>query len=144
MVGGREALQGSIHIVDDDATNREMIARRLRRLGHCVRMAENGRQALEMIRGESFDILLLDFVMPAMDGYEVLKYLRSNPRSAHLPVIVLSASDDSMEIARSIKLAAQDYLPKPFDPAIQLERERSDERNRFIGTFRVWSRNWRS
>ncbi|MCF7730748.1 MAG: response regulator [Akkermansiaceae bacterium] len=109
---------GSILIADDDSANREMLARRLRRLGHTVSMAENGRQAVEMIRSQSFDLLLLDIVMPEMDGYEVLKYLQANRPASHLPVIVLSASDDSKKVARSIKLGAQDYLPKPFDPAL--------------------------
>lgn len=143
---------GTILIADDDASNREMLARRLRRLGHTVCVAENGRQAVEMIRAQPFDLLLLDIVMPEMDGYQVLKYLQANRPAAHLPVIVLSASDDSKKIAHSIKLGAQDYLPKPFDPvllqarigsclekkrlrdreaaylqAIQLERDRSED-----------------
>jgi class 3 adenylate cyclase/CheY-like chemotaxis protein len=109
---------GNILIADDDSANREMLARRLRRLGHTVSVAENGRQAVEMIRGQSFDLLLLDIVMPEMDGYEVLKYLRANRPASHLPVIVLSASDDSKKVAQSIKLGAQDYLPKPFDPVL--------------------------
>jgi class 3 adenylate cyclase/CheY-like chemotaxis protein len=143
---------GSILIADDDSANREMLARRLRRLGHTVTMVENGRQAVEMIRGQAFDLLLLDVVMPEMDGYEVLKYLQANRPASHLPVIVLSASDDSSKVAHAITLGAQDYLPKPFDPvllqariasclekkrlrdreaayhaAIQRERDRSDD-----------------
>jgi adenylate cyclase len=149
--------QGTILIADDDSTNREMLARRLRRLGHGVSIAENGRQAVEMIRTGSYDLLLLDIIMPEMDGYEVLQYLQANRPVAHLPVIVLSASDDSKKIAQSIKLGAQDYLPKPFDPvllqarissclekkrlrdretaylrAIQLERDRSEDLLRVI------------
>ena len=147
----RSQQLGTILIADDDSSNREMLARRLRRLGHTVSMAEHGRQAVEMIRSQSFDLLLLDIVMPEMDGYEVLKYLQAN-RSSHLPVIVLSASDDSSKVAHAITLGAQDYLPKPFDPvllqariascletkrlrdreaaylaAIQRERDRSDD-----------------
>jgi class 3 adenylate cyclase/CheY-like chemotaxis protein len=148
---------GAILVADDDAANREMLARRLQRLGHAVSMAENGRQAVEMIRAQPFDLLLLDIVMPEMDGYQVLKYLQANRPAAHLPVIVLSASDDSEKIAHSIKLGAQDYLPKPFDPVllqarigsclekkrlrdreaaylqtIQLERDRSEDLLRVI------------
>ena len=143
---------GNILIADDDSANREMLARRLRRLGHTVSTAENGRQVVEMIRTGSYDLLLLDIIMPEMDGYEVLKYLQINRPAAHLPVIVLSASDDSRKVAESIKLGAQDYLPKPFDPVllqarigsclekkrlrdreaaylkmIQIERDRSDD-----------------
>ncbi len=150
--GGRSLQVGSILIADDDSGNREMLSRRLRRLGYTVSMAQDGRQAVEMIRGQSFDLLLLDIVMPEMDGYEVLKYLQSNRPAADLPVIVLSASDDSSKVAHAITLGAQDYLPKPFDPvllqariascletkrlrdreaayliAIQRERDRSDD-----------------
>ena len=114
----RSQNTGHILVTDDDSGNREMLARRLRRLGHTVSMAENGRQAVEMIRAQSFDLLLLDIVMPEMDGYEVLKYLQVNRPASHLPVIVLSASDDSKKVAESIKLGAQDYLPKPFDPVL--------------------------
>lgn len=153
---------GSILIADDDSANREMLARRLRRLGHTVSMAENGRQAVEMIRAGSYDLLLLDIVMPEMDGYEVLKYLQANRPVARLPVIVLSASDDSKKVAHSIKLGAQDYLPKPFDPVllqariasclekkrlrdreaaylrtIQLERDRSEDLLRVILPYDV-------
>ena len=114
----RSQQVGRILVADDDTANREMLARRLRRLGHTVSMVENGRQAVEMIRTQPFDLLLLDIVMPEMDGYEVLKYLRVNRPASHLPVIVLSASDDSKKVAESIKLGAQDYLPKPFDPVM--------------------------
>lgn len=143
---------GSILIADDDASNREMLARRLRRLGHAVKTAADGCETVEMIRGEEFDLLLLDVIMPRMNGYEVLDHLRINPPMAALPVIMLSASDDSESVARCIEMGAEDYLAKPFDPVllqaridsslekkrlrdreaaflrtIQLERERSED-----------------
>lgn len=109
---------GAILVADDDASNREMLTRRLRRLGHTVDSAEDGRQTVEKIRSGNHDLLLLDLVMPGMSGYAVLEYLRANPPASCLPVIVLSASDNSAKIARSIELGAEDYLPKPFDPAL--------------------------
>ena len=109
---------GSILITDDDATNREMLARRLERLGHAVSTAAGGSEALEMIRTGSYDLLLLDVVMPGMSGHEVLAHLQVNPPPSSLPVIVLSASDDSGQVARCIEEGAEDYLPKPFDPAL--------------------------
>jgi class 3 adenylate cyclase len=109
---------GSILLADDDEPNREMLARRLERLGHTVSTATNGREVIEKIRAGSHDVLLLDIIMPEMDGYEVLEHLRANPPAAALPVIALSASDDSEKIARCIELGAEDYLPKPFDPAL--------------------------
>lgn len=109
---------GNILVADDDSSNREMLARRLRRLGHTVDTAENGKQAVAMLRSGRYGVLLLDIEMPEMDGYEVLTHLSSNPPPANLPVIVLSASDDSDRIAHCIALGAEDYLPKPFDPAL--------------------------
>lgn len=114
----RQVAPGDILIADDDSANREMLARRLRRLGHQVSTAQNGRQVLEMISQKSFDLLLLDLVMPEIDGYGVLAHLYANQPAAHLPVIVLSASDDSAMVARAIALGAQDYLAKPFDPML--------------------------
>lgn len=113
-----ESLTGTILVADDDAANREMLARRLRRLGHTVETANDGRQAIEKVRSSSYDLLLLDLVMPVLSGYEVLDHLRSNPPPSYLPVIVLSASDEPGKIAQSIELGAEDYLPKPFDPAL--------------------------
>lgn len=117
-VGNATSSTGVVLIADDDPTNREMLARRLRRLGHRVELAEDGRQVVEKVRAGSYDLLLLDLVMPRMDGYEVLNYLRNNPPARHLPIIVLSASDDTRKIAHSIELGAQDYLTKPFDPVL--------------------------
>ena len=114
----REVAPGAILIVDDDAGNREMLARRLERLGHEVTTAEHGQEALELIRAGTYDLLLLDIVMPGMSGHEVLAYLADNPPPSSLPVIVLSAADDAAQVARCIEAGAEDYLPKPFDPLL--------------------------
>ena len=109
---------GSILVVDDDETNRTMLARRLVRLGHSVKVAENCRRALDTLRSERFDLMLLDIQMPELNGYEVLERLKADPALRDIPVIVLSASDDTGSVARCIEMGAEDYLPKPFDPVL--------------------------
>ncbi len=110
--------RGSILVVDDDALNREMLARRLERLGHSVVCAEHGREAIEKLGAGQFDLLLLDIIMPVMSGYEVLEQVKANSALRNLPVIVLSASDQADRIAQCIAMGAEDYLPKPFDPVL--------------------------
>ncbi len=109
---------GSILVVDDDASNREMLARRLIRLGHSVSVAENGQRALAALQDGRFDLMLLDIQMPELNGYEVLERLKADPAMRDLPVIVLSASDDAERLVRCIEMGAEDYLPKPFDPVL--------------------------
>jgi signal transduction histidine kinase len=106
-------------VVDDDPRNRDLLRRRLERLGCSVALAEHGRQALEMLFGTSpFDLVLLDIIMPEMDGYETLGRLKADPTLRHVPVIVLSAVDDVESAVRCIELGAEDYLPKPVKPAL--------------------------
>jgi adenylate cyclase len=112
------ALTGALLLVDDDEANRDMLSRRLTRLGHTVTLAVNGREALDRIRGQSFELLLLDIQMPELNGYEVLEQLKADPVLRTLPVLLLSASDDTERIAHCIEMGAEDYLPKPFDPTL--------------------------
>ncbi len=109
---------GCLLVVDDNEPNRDMLARRLERLGHKVARAESGREALRRIKSDSYDLVLLDIVMPEMSGYEVLEQLKADPVLRSLPVIVLSASDESASVARCIQMGAEDYLRKPFDPVL--------------------------
>jgi CheY-like chemotaxis protein len=92
---GIAAHAGRILVVDDDDSNRDMLSRRLARLGHGVSVAENGRRALEMLASESFDLMLLDLQMPELNGYQVLERLRADATLSEVPVIVLSASEDT-------------------------------------------------
>ncbi|MCB9750316.1 MAG: response regulator [Myxococcales bacterium] len=110
--------KGRVLVVDDNELNRNMLSRRLERDGHDVKIAENGREALEMLRGEEFDLILLDVMMPEMDGYEVLERLHADDRLRGIPVIMISALDELSTVVRCIELGAEDYLPKPFDPVI--------------------------
>jgi class 3 adenylate cyclase len=115
----------SLLIVDDDALNRDMLTRRLERLGYRVACAENGREALEKLSRESFDLLLLDVIMPVMNGFELLEQLKTEPLLGEIPVIVLSASDQLDHAVKCIQRGARDYLTKPFNPVLLQARIRS-------------------
>jgi CheY-like chemotaxis protein len=109
---------GSLLVVDDNELNRDMLSRRLERLGYTVANAENGRRALEMIRAQPFDLVLLDIMMPEMNGYQVLEQLKADATLRHLPVIVLSAIDEIESVVRCLEMGAVDHLLKPFDPVL--------------------------
>ena len=109
---------GSILVVDDDRVNRTLLARTLSASGHEVGTAENGREALERLRSGSFDVVLLDIVMPELDGMSVLEEMKADPVLRDVPVIMISALDDFDSVVRCIELGAEDYLPKPFDPVL--------------------------
>jgi class 3 adenylate cyclase len=109
---------GAILIVDDNLQNREMLGRRLEREGHRVQLAGGGREALELLRGQRVDLVLLDVMMPDMDGYEVLQQLKADAALRDIPVLMISAVDEIQSVVRCIELGAEDYLPKPFDPVL--------------------------
>src|SRR6266699_2828737 len=108
----------SLLVVDDNSMNRIMLSRYITKLGYRPSLAENGRQALDKLQGESFDLVLLDVEMPEMDGYEVLERLKVHPRLRDIPVIMISAVEELDSVVRCIELGAQDYLPKPFNPVL--------------------------
>jgi serine phosphatase RsbU (regulator of sigma subunit) len=83
-----------------------------------VELAENGQQALDSICAQRFDLVLLDIMMPVMNGYDLLQRLKADPVHCHIPVIMITAIDDAESIARCIEMGAEDHLPKPFNPAI--------------------------
>ena len=107
-----------ILVVDDNVTNREMLGRRLQRDGHRVQLVAGGREALDLIYGRRVDLVLLDVMMPDMDGYEVLRQLKANEAWRNIPVLMISAVDEIESVARCIELGADDYLSKPFDPIL--------------------------
>jgi len=109
---------GRILIVDDSYTTRKMLARGLEQQGHRVAQAQNGRQALEMVSSEPFDLVLLDVVMPEMDGYQVLQKLKAHKEWRDIPVIMISAVDEMTSVVRCIEMGAEDYLPKSFNPVL--------------------------
>src|SRR5436190_11539649 len=108
----------SLLIVDDNSMNRIMLSRYTTRLGYQSTLVENGGQALEKLKKESFDLVLLDVQMPEIDGYQVLEQMKAHPRLREIPVIMISAIDELESTVRCIELGAQDYLPKPFSPVL--------------------------
>ena len=106
-------------VVDDIDDNRFALSRRLARQGYLnVTTAVDGRQALELLNSKSFDLVLLDIMMPTVNGYEVLAQMKASSSLRHIPVIMISAVDEIESVIRCIELGAEDYLPKPFNPTL--------------------------
>ena len=106
-------------VVDDIDDNRFALSRRLARQGYLnVTTAVDGRQALELLNSKSFDLVLLDIMMPNVNGYEVLAQMKASSSLRHIPVIMISAVDEIESVIRCIELGAEDYLPKPFNPTL--------------------------
>jgi CheY-like chemotaxis protein len=126
---------GRILVVDDDFLNRVVLSTNLQEQGYEVAMAENGAQALEMLGSQAFDVVLLDLVMPELDGFQVLEQMKRDSVQREIPVIVISALDEMESILRCIEMGATDYLPKPFDAALlraRLNASLADKRLRDI------------
>jgi DNA-binding NtrC family response regulator len=119
------AYRGSLLVVDDNEISRDLMRRQLERQGHTVTIAENGQQALEIMQTRSFDMVLLDIMMPEMSGYQVLKRLKSDDIYRDVPVIVISALDDMDSVVRCIRMGAEDYLLKPFNQVLLKARIRT-------------------
>lgn len=113
-----DATGPRVLVVDDNAANRNVLCRRLERQGYAVEEAPNGAVALDRIATEPFDLVLLDILMPLMDGFEVLGRMRNDRRMRSVPVIVVSALDEIDSVVRAIEMGAEDYLFKPFDPVL--------------------------
>jgi adenylate cyclase len=111
-------VPASILIADDDGVSRKLLRRLLEQDGHDVRAAANGREALELFGEKPSDVVLLDILMPELDGISVLEQLKMRPGADHVPVIMISAVDETESVARCIEIGADDYLPKPFNPVI--------------------------
>lgn len=109
---------GAILVVDDNEINRDLLLRRLSREGHTVTLAGDGRQALALLQQHTFDLVLLDILMPEMNGFQVLEQLKAHPSWQHIPVILISAFTELDSIVRGIEMGAEDYLTKPFSPVL--------------------------
>jgi CheY-like chemotaxis protein len=112
------APRARILVVDDGAENRDVLRRRLERSGHVVETAEHGRRALDVLAARPFDLVLLDVMMPELDGFTVLETIKGDPALRDIPVIMISALDEMPSIVRCIERGAEDYLHKPFDPVL--------------------------
>jgi adenylate cyclase len=126
-----------ILVVDDIAANRDLLSRRLVRDGHQAVIAEDGLAALEKVSSEEFDLVLLDLMMPGMSGFDVLCRLKSNCGTKDIPVIMISALNELDATVRCIEAGAEDFVPKPFNPALlrariesSLEKKRLRDRER--------------
>jgi class 3 adenylate cyclase len=145
---GAEQRPGRILVVDDNESNRDMLSRRLEHEGYHVRAAESGPAALALLKTEAVDLILLDVMMPELDGYAVLKELKSADAWRDIPVIMISALDEIDSVVRCIESGAEDYLPKPFDPVLLrarigacLEKKRlRDQEVRYLGELAEWSK----
>jgi sigma-B regulation protein RsbU (phosphoserine phosphatase) len=105
-------------VVDDNRVNRMLLVRSLEQQGHNVTAAVNGREALDLLRADPFDLVLLDIEMPEMDGYQVLSAMKQDLRLRHIPVIMVTAVEEIESAIRCIEMGAEDYLPKPFNPVL--------------------------
>lgn len=109
------ASENSILIADDDEMGREMLSRRLERAGYLTTTAADGRRALELLAIEHYDLVLLDLMMPGMDGFQVLEAMMETEKTCDIPVIILTALGDRQSTARCVALGACDYLLKPIE-----------------------------
>jgi signal transduction histidine kinase len=116
--GVPEQMQGTILVVDDNEMNRDLLSRNLKKQGYLTQLAENGQKALDILKTKHFDLVLLDMMMPEMNGYEVLQILKSDPRYHDIPVIMLSALDEIDSVVSCLEAGAEDYLTRPFEPAL--------------------------
>jgi class 3 adenylate cyclase len=133
--GRNQGQPSAILVVDDILANRELLSRRLSRDGHVVSTIDSGRGALRLLAATKFDLVLLDLMMPEMNGFEALRQIKGDPALAHIPVIMISALDEIDSTVRCIEAGAEDYIPKPFDPVLlsaridaTLERKRLRDR----------------
>jgi adenylate cyclase len=105
-------------VVDDDQLNRMLLARGLQQEGHAVHLACGGEEGLTALVRLDIDVVLLDILMPELDGFEVLQRIKADPGLRHVPVIMISGLEDTDSVVRCIEMGADDFLPKPFDPVI--------------------------
>lgn len=134
---------GHLLVVDDNKVNRILLARGLEGQGHKVETADNGKQALEKLRADSFDLVLLDIEMPEMDGYQVLERCLQDDELRNIPIIMTSSLDEIKSVVKCVELGAEDYLNKPVNPVLlrarvnaSLEKKRlRDQQRKLIRTF---------
>jgi DNA-binding response OmpR family regulator len=118
LPGSHRTAPGRILVVDDNESNRDMLSRRLQHEGYDVCMGGNAHEALALLGTQAIDLILLDVIMPGINGYEVLKELKASTTWRDIPVIMISALDEIESVVRCIEQGAEDYLPKPFDPVL--------------------------
>jgi adenylate cyclase len=139
----RSGLSGYEHLLvaDDDEANRDLLRRRLEKLGYRITECADGREALRLAREAAPDLVLLDVLMPFLDGHEVLARIKSDEALRHLPVIMISALDQMEPAANCIELGAEDYLAKPFNSILLQARVGAAlEKKRLRDTEQIYRR----
>lgn len=133
-------VTSTVLVVDDDPLNRTILSMSLGNDGYAVLEASNGREALEVLAQHAVDVVLTDIEMPEMDGYGLLQHRREDERLKEIPFIVISGVDEMDSIIACIKLGAEDYLPKPFDPVLLHARIGACvEKKRMTDELREWN-----
>jgi len=115
----------TILVVDDERDIRDLVSYHLTRSGFMVVTAADGERALEVVRETVPDLIVLDLMLPGMDGLDVCRLLRRDPRTSHVPVVMLTARDDETDVVTGLELGANDYVAKPFSPRILVARVRA-------------------
>ena len=128
-----EIEPGAILVVDDDRISRRILVHLLEQAGHQVRAAENGSTALDLLSVAPADVVLLDIVMPEIDGFDVLERIKSTPALRRVRVVMISGVDDEASVVRCIEMGADDFLPKPFDPVIMRARGQRQSQSQAAG-----------
>ena len=121
----KEVSQSKILVADDVRVNRLLMQRLLENLGHTVKLACDGSEALNLLYEEEFDLVLLDLHMPEFNGDQVLRLMMSNRAFLHIPIIMVSACEETASIIRCLDMGASDYLTKPIDPSLLRARVNS-------------------
>ena len=129
--------------MDDNRVNQLLLGRGLEQQGHTIAFAEDGREALGLLRHDHFDLMLLDVLMPELDGYEVLAELKLDPHLRDIPVIMTTSLDELDSVVKSVEMGAEDYLTKPINPVLlnaritaSLEKKRlRDQQRELISKF---------
>ena len=112
----------SVLVVDDDPVTRQMLSGTLEERGHRVTTADDGRRGLDLVRSKRFDVVLLDVLMPHLNGYDVLEHMKGDEDLRHIPVVMVTSVDEVESAVRCIELGADDYLSKPIDPVLLIAR----------------------
>ena len=143
IVASQIGQGGELLVVDDDAANRELLKRRVKRMGYSARVVSSGEEALEILETDRFDLVLLDYMMPGLSGLETLERIKASSRLRTIPVIMLSASDDISMMVDCILQGAEDYIFKPFNPILLQARisaclEKARLRQNISKQFRIF------
>ena len=128
---------GSILVIDDEEINRDLLTRRLTHQGHVVLTADSGEAPLALAARECVDLILLDVLMPGLSGYDVLSRHQGRRGLREIPVLMISALDQTSSVTRCIALGADDYLTKPFDPLVLRARVNSCLRKKWARDFEL-------